>query len=130
MAVGLASGIANAILDALCRSVAWSEPAEFWVKLHTGDPGAAGTANAAGETTRKQATFSAAAGGAITNSVALEWTGVSTTETYTHVSFWSASAAGTFLGSDDLAASKSVDAADDFTIPAGDLDVSLTPVAA
>ncbi len=130
MAVGLASGIANSILDALCRSVAWTEPAEFWVKLHTGDPGAAGASNAAGETDRIQATFSAAASGAITNSAALEWTAVSTTETISHVSFWSASAAGTFLGSDQLAASKAVDAGDDFTIAAGDLDLSLTPIAA
>jgi hypothetical protein len=130
MAVGLASGVANSILDALCRSVAWSEPAEFWVKLHTGDPGAAGAGNAAGETTRKQATFSAASGGAITTSAALEWTNVSTSETYSHVSFWSASAAGTFLGSDALNASKAVVAADNFTIAAGDLDLDLTPIAA
>lgn len=130
MAVGLASGIANSILDALCRSVAWSEPAGFFVKLHTGDPGAAGTSNAATETDRVEATCSAASAGAITNSAALEWTAVAATETYTHVSFWSASSAGTFLGSDQLAASKAVDAGDDFTIPIGDLDLSITPIAA
>jgi hypothetical protein len=75
-------------------------------------------------------TFSAAASGAITNSAAVEWTAVSTTETYSHVSFWDASTAGTFLGSDQLAASKAVDAGDDFTIPAGDLDLNITPIAA
>lgn len=130
MAVGLASGIANSILDALCRSVAWSEPAAFFVKLHTGDPGAAGASNAATETDRIEATFSAASGGAITNNAAVEWTSVAATETITHVSFWSASAAGTFLGSDQLAASKAVDAGDDLTIAAGELDLSLTPIAA
>lgn len=130
MAVGLASGQADAILDALCRSVAYSDPAEFWVKLHTGDPGSAGTSNAAGETTRKQATFSASSGGAITTSGALTWTNVSTSETYSHVSFWSASAAGTFLGSDALDTSRAVTAGDTFTIAAGDLDLSITPIAA
>ena len=130
MAVGLASGQANAILDALCRSVAYSDPAEFWVKLHTGDPGAAGASNAAGETTRKQATFSAASGGAITTSASLDWTAVSTSETYSHVSFWSASAAGTFLGSDALDTPRAVTAGDNFSIAAGDLDLSLTPIAA
>lgn len=130
MAVGLASGIANSILDALCRSVAWSDPAAFYVKLHTGDPGAAGAGNAAGETTRKAATFSAASGGAITTSAALEWTNVSTSETYSHVSFWDAAAAGNFLGSDALNASKAVIAGDNFTIAAGDLDLDLTPIAA
>lgn len=130
MAVGLASAIANSILDALCRSVAWTEPAAFYVKLHTGDPGSAGTANAAGETTRKAVTFSAASAGAITNSADIAWTNVSTSETISHISFWDASSAGTFLGSDALAASKALTAGDNFTIAAGDLDIDLTPIAA
>lgn len=130
MAVGLASGVANSILDALCRSVTWTEPAEFWVKLHTGDPGAAGASNAAGETDRQQATFSAASGGAITTSTDLTWTNVSNTETLSHLSFWDASAAGNFLGSDALAAPKAVTAGDTFTISAGDLDLDITPIAA
>ena len=130
MAAGLATAIANSILDALCRSVAWVEPAEFWVKLHTGDPGASGASNAATETDRVQATFSAASGGAITNSAAITWSAVAAAETYTHISFWSASTAGTFLGSDALAASKTVDAGDDFEIAAGELDLSLSPLAA
>src|SRR3954454_24372712 len=108
MTTGLASGIANSILDALCRNVAWTQPAAFYVKLHTGDPGAAGTSNAAGNTTRTAATCSAASGGAITNSADIAWTSVSTAETYSHVSFWSANAAGTFLGSDDLAVARTV----------------------
>lgn len=130
MAVGVASAIANSILDAYCRNVAWTQPPAFWVKLHIGDPGSAGTSNAAGETTRKQATFSAASGGAITTSGALTWTNVSTSETYSHVSFWDASTAGTFLGSDALETSRAVTAGDTFTIAAGDLDLSITPIAA
>src|SRR3954462_14969489 len=108
MTTGLANGTANSILDALCRNVAWTPPAGFFVKLHTGDPGASGTANAAGNTTRVAATCSAASAGSITNSADVAWTNVSTAETYTHVSFWSASSAGTFLGSDDLAVSRTV----------------------
>ena len=130
MAVGLASGIANSILDALCRSVTWTEPAAFYVKLHTGDPGSDGTSNAATETDRTLVTFSAASGGAITNSADIDWTGVAATETITHISFWDASTAGTFLGSDALNASASLSAGGDFTIAAGDLDISLTPIAA
>lgn len=130
MAVGLASAIANSILDAYCRSVTWTEPAAFYVKLHIGDPGAAGANNAAAETTRKAATFSAAASGAITTSADITWTNVAATETLSHVSFWDASTAGTFLGSDALNASKAVTAGDTFTIAAGDLDLDLTPIAA
>jgi hypothetical protein len=129
MAIGLASTVANAILDALCRSAAWTEPAEFWVKLHTADPGVGSTA-AASNTTRMEGTFSAAAAGAITNSDALTWTSVSQTETYSHVSFWDASTAGNFLGSDSLETARGVTAGDNFTIAAGDLDLSLTPIAA
>ena len=130
MATGLASGVANSILDALCRSVAWTEPANFFVKLHIGDPGAAGAGNVAGETTRQEAIFSAAASGAITTSGAITWTNVSTTETLSHISFWSASVAGTFLGSDALNVAKAVTAGDTFTIPAGDLDLDITAIAA
>lgn len=130
MAVGLASGVANSILDALCRSVAWSEPATFNVKLHLADPGSAGTTSPAANTTRQAVTFSAASGGAITNSSAVTWLSVSNTETYSHVSFWSDIAAGTFLGSDALNASVAVTAGDDFTIAIGDLDLSITPIAA
>lgn len=128
-ATGLASAIANSILDALCRSVTWTEPAEFWVKLHLGDPGASGASNAATETTRKQITFSAASGGAITNSGAVSWTSYPAAETVTHVSFWDASTAGTFLGSDALNASKSPGVGDTLTLPAGDLDLTLTVAA-
>lgn len=130
MATGLASTIANSILDALCRNTSWTQPPAFWVKLHTGDPGSAGSSAAATNTTRQQGTFSAASAGAITNSSALTWTSVSTTETYSHVSFWSSSSSGNFLGSDSLETARGVQAGDNFTIAIGDLDLSVTPVAA
>lgn len=130
MTVGLASGVANAFLDALGNASNYTAPTAFWVKLHTGDPGSAGTANAAGNTTRKQASFAAASGGAITTDADVDWTSVSNAETYSHVSFWSASVAGTFLGSDDLATPRAVLVGDNFTIVAGDIDLALTPVAA
>lgn len=130
MTTGLASGQANAILDALCRSVAYSDPAGFFLKLHLGDPGAAGTSNPAAETARQAVTFSAASGGAITNSADVVWLAVSTTETFSHWSAWSASVAGTFLCSDALNTPKAMDAGDDFTIKAGDLDIDITAIAA
>lgn len=118
--------VANGWLDALARGVPYDND-EVWVKLHLGDPGAAGTANPAVETTRKQATFGVAASGrAISNTVEVEWLNVSTTETYTHVSLWSASTAGTFLGRDDLSSPAAVDANDTFRIPIGDLDLTVT----
>lgn len=131
MTVGLASGVAQSILDSLCRAVSWTAPAAFYVKLHTADPGAAGSTGAFGDTTRKAATFSAAASdGTITTTADLNWTAVSAAGTVTHVSFWSASSAGTYLGSDDLATSRVLAIGDNFTILAGDVDLALSPIAA
>jgi len=118
--------VLNAWLDAFARNTSYALNTQVFVKLHTGDPGGAGTTNAANETNRKQATFgSVAASGAISNTVAIEWTNVSSTEAYTYVSLWSASTAGTFLGSDAIT-SASVTAGDTFRIPIGDLDLTLT----
>ncbi len=130
MAVGLAAATANAILNGIARSATWTEPAEFWLKLHTGDPGSAGTANAATETTRKQVTFgNAAASGAIANTVAVTWTNVAGSEDYTHWSAWDASTAGNFIMSGTMTAN-AVTAADTFEIPIGDLDLTVTSLAA
>lgn len=119
--------VANSWLDALCRGTAYDNDGGVWVKLHLGDPGSAGTSNAAVETTRKQVTFGAgAASRAISNTAAVEWTNVSTSETYTHVSLWDASTNGNFLGRDDLSSSAAVTAGDTFRIPIGDLDLTVT----
>ena len=122
-----AVGERNKMLDALVGRTTYTANAAFYVKLHTGDPGAAGTSNAATNTTRQAVTFGdAAATGAISNTAAVEWTNVSTTETYTHVSFWTASSGGTLLGSDDLSSSSAMTAGETFRIPVGDLDLTLT----
>ena len=122
-----AVGERNKMLDAITGRATYTASAAFYVKLHLGDPGAAGTSNPAAETTRQSVTFGdAAASGAISNTVAVTWTNVSTSETYTHVSFWTASSGGTFLGSDDLSSSAAVTAGDTMNIPVGDLDLTLT----
>jgi hypothetical protein len=123
-----AAGVANSLLDAFARNVSYANAA-VWVKLHIGDPGAAGTLNPAVETTRKQVTFgSAASGGAISNTAVVEWLNVSTTETYTWVSLWTASTAGTFLGDDLLSSAAAMTAGDTFRIPIGDLDLTIATV--
>lgn len=120
-----AEGERNKMLDAWTGRTTYTANAAVFVKLHLGDPGAAGTSNAAANTTRQAATFgSAAASGAISNTAAVEWTNVSNTEVYSHVSFWTASSGGTFLGSDDLSSTAAVTAGDTFRIPTGDLDLS------
>lgn len=129
MTVGLKASISDLLLDALLNSVAYDGPSNLWIKLHTGDPGAAGTANAASNTTRKEVTFSASSGGAITNDNAPQWDAVPTAEDYSHISVWDASTAGNFLFSAVMTAN-AVGVGDTFIIALGDLDITLGAVAA
>ena len=104
----------NKLLDAI-SGTAFSVAAAY-LQLHTGDPGEDGTANAAGETTRKAVSFGAASGGSMVSSATVEWTNVSTSETYSHWSLWDASSAGNALWSGALASSAAVTAGDTFQI--------------
>jgi len=104
------------ILDHTTGKAAWTMPTTVYVKLHLGDPGEAATSNAAVETTRKSASWASAASGAIATSATMEWTNVSTTETYSHWSMWDNLTAGNALWSGALATSAAVTAGDTFQI--------------
>ena len=84
----LSTSGANELLDGTAL------PATLYVQLHTGDPGAAGTANVATETTRKSFTRTAAAAGVASNVLLLEWLSYPAVETLTHVSMWDAASGG------------------------------------
>lgn len=120
MTAGVASGIANSILD--------TNFDDQYIQLHTGDPGAAGTSSiSVGSTTRIQAVTPAASGGSKTIADVGPWTNGGTSETITHYSIWSASSGGTFKGSCALAASKAWVSTDTLTI---DVTIAVTPIAA
>ena len=104
------------ILDHTTGRAAWTIPTNVYVKLHLGDPGEAATSNAAVETTSKVAAWSAAASGAIATSATIEWTNVSTTETYSHWSLWDNLTAGNALWTGALSTSAAVTAGDTFQI--------------
>ena len=127
MAVGMSSGEANKILEALGNATNYTAPTAWWIQLHTGDPGSAGTSNIAGNATRKQVSFGTAASGVISNDTAITWsTGeVDTSEDYSHWSAWTASTSGTFLQSGTMTANAVV-SGDQFTIAVGDLDLTFT----
>lgn len=121
MALGIAAAEANSILDALV--------AEYpFIKLHVGDPGAAGTANAATETTRKQVTWGSASGGSVSNSAQVQWTNIAGSQDATHFSLWTLVSSGTFGVSGTLTAN-GYTAGDTYTIAVGDLDVTLSTAA-
>lgn len=124
MAESISTTTANSILDAICNNTSYSVATPY-LQLHTGAPGSAGTSNVATETDRQLVSFGAAASGAISNDSAITWTGVAGSEDYTHWSLWTASSAGTFIGSGTVTAN-AVTAGDTFTIPSGDLDIAFT----
>lgn len=130
MAVGLsAANLANKWLDML-GGTAFTAPTNTFIKLHTADPGSAGaTAAAAGDTTRKTVTWSAAsAGSKAMTSMSGGWTNGGTTETLSHISGWDASSAGNFLFSAALTSSQSWANTNTYSLTA--LTVSFTPIAA
>ena len=104
------------ILDHTTGRAAWTIPTNVYVKLHTGDAGEAGTTNAATETTRKVAAWSAASSGSIATSPTLEWTNVAAPETYSHWSLWDDVSAGNCLWTGALSSSAAVTAGDTFQI--------------
>lgn len=130
MTVGLAATtLANKWLDML-GGTAFTAPATTAAKLHTGDPGAAGTANASSVTTRPAITWAAAAAGskAMNNTPSwATWAGTNG-EVVTHISVWDATSAGNFLFSAQLSASKTVNTGDTLNLTA--LTFAFTPIAA
>ena len=112
------------ILDAVFNNVSLVVVSTF-VKLHLGDPGEAGTANPAANTTRQAASWANASGGTCTTDAAVTWTNVPNAETYSHISIWDASTAGNHLWNGPLSTPKTVNVGDDFTLPIGDIDITL-----
>ena len=122
---------ANSVLDGT------GIPATLYLKAHLGNPGAAGsstpgpagaagTANAAAETTRKAFTRSAASAGATSNPALLQWTSAAATENWTHWTAWDAATAGNCWMVGDLSATVNVAATDTVEIAIGDLDLAVT----
>jgi hypothetical protein len=123
--VGLASAAAAAILG-VWRGTAYAGVTAY-CKLHIGDPGAAGTANASAVTTRNAVTWNAPSAGQMTLS-ALAAYSMTASETITHVSLWDSATAGNFLGSAALTVAKTVSNGDTLTL--NTLTIAYTPLAA
>lgn len=109
---------ANAVLNGTAI------PATLYVKLHTGNPGAAGTANAATETTRKSFTRSTSTTGTNSNAADIQWTSIAGSEDATHFTAWDASSAGNCWIVGTITAN-AYTAGDTYVIAAGGLNLSL-----
>jgi hypothetical protein len=124
------ANLANKWLDML-GGTAFTAPATTAVKLHTGDPGSAGTSNASSVTTRPALTWAAASAGskAITSTLPswASWAGTNG-EVVSHMSVWDSTTAGNFLYSFALTASKTLNTGDTLNLTSH--SISLTPLAA
>lgn len=121
MALGIAPAQANTALDAIRTDTPF-------IQLHVGDPGAAGTANVATETTRKAVTFGAASGGSMTNTAQVQWTNIAGSQDATHFSVFNASSAGTFKFS-GLITANAYTAGDTYTAAVSAITLSITVAA-
>ena len=124
MATGIGSYLGNAWLDALGNNTSFAV-AQVYVKLHTSNPGSAGTAHPATETTRKAVSFGAAAAGVLTSDDDVSWTNIAGSEDANHFTAWDNVSAGNFLFSGTITANP-YDAGDTYTILSGNLTASLT----
>lgn len=108
----------NKLLDHVTGKASFTAPTTVYIKLHIGAPGEDGTTNPATNTVRKSVAWNVAASGTISASATIEWTNVSTTETYSHWSMWDAETDGTgnCLWYGALSSSAAVTAGDTFQI--------------
>jgi hypothetical protein len=111
MADGFSVTFANALCNVL-GGVAPTTYASYWIQLHTGAPGSAGTSNiSVGSTTRVNATTGTASNTSNVSTIPItntpQWTnGGAVGEVLTDFSAWSLVTAGVFLFSGQLVASK------------------------
>lgn len=118
-------------------SAALNSPATPYVQLHTGDPGAAGTANVAvvdstDPAPRKAVAFSAPGNHPsnielrVVSTAEMEWLSneIDPGQTITHFSIWSAATGGDCLYIAPVAEPKIV-GSDGVTVPVGELEVAI-----
>lgn len=130
MAGNLSDWAENAAMDWLMGGASPTRPTTRYVALHTGDPGEIGSNSEVGAGvgySRQAMTFGASSGGATSNASNIVFGPASGAGfgTVSHVSIWDASSGGNCLWKGALGASQAVAAGVAYTIPAGDLDLSL-----
>lgn len=123
MTTGITNYLGNAWLN-LLRGTAFTSPSGLYVKLHVGDPGAAGTANASAVTGRIQATFAAPSGGAISLASMAAQFAMTATETISHVSVWDAATGGNCLWTAALGAPRNVQSGDQLNLSGATLTLA------
>jgi hypothetical protein len=110
---------ANAILGGAAL------PLALYIQRHTGDPGAAGTANVAADTRRIAVNLGTPAAAVALNVDYAEILNATTTETITHVTVWGALSGGTCYFVAALAPALDITVAETVAIAIGQLSITL-----
>lgn len=121
---GLSTYLSNAIFAEYFQSTD-----AVYVGLHSADPTDAGTSSEVTTTIRAagrvEVTFGAAVSKVITSNADADFGAADGGATVTHFSLWDAPSGGNCLGTDNLAAPRTVVAADPVLFPSGALSVDL-----
>jgi len=121
----MAVGLIAAVAEGLCDGTDDGLNDFIWIQLHDADPGAAGTANIATETTRVSVTSYIVDNGGMVSSADAEWEDVAATEDYSHFSAWDAATSGN-CGFTGTITADGVNAGDNFVLEAGDVVITFT----
>jgi hypothetical protein len=119
---GLVNAGKHVMLDALGTAAAYAS-------LHTADPSTGGTSEVTGGTpayARKAITWAAASAGSKASSAGIVFD-VPAATSITHMGYWSALVAGTFLGSRPLDVTQIFATQGTYTVPSGAVTETLTP---
>lgn len=132
MASGLAATTyANKLLDIMgSPGTTFTGTTNTYVQLHTGEPGANGTANVSSNTTRVVIAWAAAsAGSKAIQATFPAWANWAATngEVITNISIWDALTNGNFLFSVLLTVAKTVNTSDTLTLSS--MSLAFTPIA-
>lgn len=125
MAGNLSNYLENKLLDHFLGTTSYTMPSVY-VALYTVAPSDAGggTEVSGGSYARQAATFTAASGGATSNSSNLDFTDMPAC-TVVAIGVFDALTTGNLLVHGTLTANKSLDAGDTLRIATGDLDISI-----
>lgn len=115
------------ILDHVFGGNAYSAPATLYLALFTSNPDEDGSGTeVSGTSYARQTVAFTVSGNTASNTSAVEFpTAGGSWGTVTHVGIYDALTSGNLLAYAALTASKAIDTADVFRVPAGDLDITL-----
>jgi len=126
MAGNISDYLENKLLDHFLGTTAYTMPATIYVGLYTAAPSDAGggTQVTGGSYARQTSTFTAASGGATSNTANIDFTNMPAC-TVVAIGVFDALTSGNLLVWGTLTANKTLDAGDTLRISAGDLDISI-----